>query len=111
MGSVAYSGPLFEPKEVSEETIGAFWTLANLATIQRCFWVSDSGHVGLGSAYTAPGDLIVMLCGALLPFVIRRCGTNDTYQLLGPASGFRVLEDVLADLDFGVKEKQLFRLC
>jgi len=49
-----------------------------------CPFISVRGYVGLVPAHSHPGDVICILLGALLPYVIRG-GDNGRYQLVGEA--------------------------
>jgi hypothetical protein len=45
-------------------------------------FLSQMGYVGLGPAYTRPGDVIVVLTGASLPFIVRPV-ERGKFRLLG----------------------------
>lgn len=45
-------------------------------------FLSRIGYVGLGPIYMRPGDMIVVLTGASLPFIVRPVGERK-YRLLG----------------------------
>ena len=49
-------------------------------------FISDQGYVGMAPAHAAPGDIICVIFGAILPFVIREDGLkNSRYRLIGEA--------------------------
>ena len=47
----------------------------------RCAWVSSQGWIGLGPEGTQDGDVIVILYGADVPFILRP--VNGSYKLIG----------------------------
>lgn len=47
-------------------------------------YLSNKGYVGMGPVTTQPGDIIVVLIGARVPYILRR-GQQETYFLLGEA--------------------------
>jgi len=51
--------------------------------VERCFFVTGAGRVGIGPRCMQTGDVIVVLRGGELPFVLRKKG--DGYWLLGEA--------------------------
>ena len=64
-------------------------TRANLAlldavNIGRRAFVCAGGRVGLGPVETAPGDRVVVVCGAPMPFVVRE-GLDGKTRLVGEA--------------------------
>lgn len=53
------------------------------ATRNRRFFVTEEGHMGLGPRWTKPGDLVWVLLGSQVPFILRAVG--DWYVLVGDA--------------------------
>ena len=51
------------------------------ATTNRTFFITREGHMGLGPRNIEPGDVVCILVGAQVPFVLR--ASNDGYALLG----------------------------
>jgi hypothetical protein len=49
----------------------------------RCFFTTDSGWMGLGPCHAKPGDVLVILYGGALCFVLRARGPH--LQLIGDA--------------------------
>jgi hypothetical protein len=50
---------------------------------QRCFFLTSTGHLGIGPKITHQGDVVVVFKGATYPFVLRPM--QDEYQLIGAA--------------------------
>lgn len=48
---------------------------------RRSFFTTTSGHIGLGPAATRVGDLVVLLAGAQVPFILRCKGIK--FQVVG----------------------------
>ena len=51
------------------------------ATTNRRFFITREGHMGLGPRNMEPGDVVCILLGAQVPFVLR--AMNNHYALLG----------------------------
>lgn len=76
----------------ANDTVNDYVYSAWVRTVGRCLFTTSSGHVGLGSSEILPGDYIVILFGADIPFVVRdidggsgkwREGANDHCQVIG----------------------------
>ena len=68
------------PKEVVEE----IFSWVSLWTKGRKIFVTQKGFLGLGPAEVEPGDVVCILFGGNLPYVIRR-RPQDEYTFLGPS--------------------------
>ena len=53
------------------------------AVHERRFGTTSKRYMGLFPRGSRPGDEVCIFFGACVPFVIRRCETRDTFQLLG----------------------------
>ncbi|KAM0426045.1 hypothetical protein ACHAPT_008676 [Fusarium lateritium] len=53
------------------------------ACVERCLFSTDSAMSGVGPDRTRPGDMICVIYGAAVPFVIRRCEDKKGYQFVG----------------------------
>jgi hypothetical protein len=51
--------------------------------VNRCFFITDTGYMGLGSYYSQPGDLAVVLLGGEFCFTLRPDG--QYFRLVGDA--------------------------
>ena len=51
------------------------------ATTNRRFFITREGHMGLGPRGIEPGDVVCVLLGSQVPFVLR--AVNDDFMLLG----------------------------
>ena len=60
----------------------AHFTLLDAINIGRRTFVSAKGYIGLGPTETLPGDRIVIVCGAQMPFVVRE-GDDGRMRLVG----------------------------
>ena len=60
-------------------------TLTLGPTRGRVFFTSSTGYIGLAPHGTKEGDLIFVVMGADIPFVLRPCDDDDGYQLIGEA--------------------------
>ncbi|KAF1955475.1 hypothetical protein CC80DRAFT_85546 [Byssothecium circinans] len=54
-----------------------------LYTYHRTLFTTNNGYIGIGPRWMKAGDLVALISGMTLPFVIRRNGEN--YTLVGPA--------------------------
>jgi hypothetical protein len=53
-------------------------------TQRRKPFVTAKGHLGLGPHHNKPGDIIAVLSGSQVPFVLRK-GVNEKYEIVGEA--------------------------
>lgn len=52
-----------------------------VASENRCFFSTTSGHVGIGPKVILPGDIVAIIYGSRMPFVLRQSG--EYYRMLG----------------------------
>jgi hypothetical protein len=50
--------------------------------LNRCFFITKQGYIGIGPLILQGGDICCVLFGAKTPFILRRDG-DSTYQLVG----------------------------
>ena len=66
----------FEPDDLSVppnmQQIVHFLASFQQATANRRFFVTGEGHMGLGPRLTEPGDLVCVLLGSQVPFILRK---------------------------------------
>jgi len=60
------------PKMPHGNWIPSISTQVNAATFNRRFFVTENGHFGLAPATTQPGDLVCILLGGKMPYIIRK---------------------------------------
>ena len=56
-------------------------SMARVATWGHSFFITTKGYMGLGSQAMKAGDVVVVLAGGEVPFVLRRAG--ELFQLVG----------------------------
>ncbi|KAK0612217.1 heterokaryon incompatibility protein-domain-containing protein [Immersiella caudata] len=49
----------------------------------RCFLRTEEGRIGMGSGFTAPGDIVVVPLGCSTPILLRESGTRGEYRFVG----------------------------
>jgi hypothetical protein len=69
------------PREVVEE----IFSWVSLWTKGRRVFVTQKGFLGLGPAEVEPGDVVCILFGGNLPYVVRHLSSQDEYTFLGPS--------------------------
>ena len=100
-----------------------FNTCVTAATLNRSFLTTvgdEGGYMGTGPAATRPEDLIVVLYGGWVPYVLRRTGTVTTdrdgtmipdYTILGDCYVHGIMHGAAIDmLDTGIDQEQSFVL-
>jgi hypothetical protein len=88
-----------------EEKAGAMRRSVNLTwCMDRRFFVTAAGYMGLGPRCMQPEDTVVILRGGYTPFILRK--KDDCYWLIGPAyvHGIMYGEAVQMDRDRGGSE-------
>ena len=82
---MALPSTAFEPEDLVAES-GVQENLSFVASFQqatrnRRFFITEEGQLGLGPRLIEPGDLVCVLLGSEVPFVLRKAG--DCYVLVG----------------------------
>ena len=54
-----------------DEKASAFMVASEISMLSRSFFVTDTGHMGLGPESTKPGDSVWILAGGATPFILR----------------------------------------
>jgi hypothetical protein len=57
----------------------------------RRFCVTEKRFIGMVPRVARPGDLVCLLFGSPVPMILRRCPSNDKYQLVGEAYGHGIM--------------------
>lgn len=60
-----------------------FLDAVTTACVGRCLFSTESGMSGIGPLDTRPEDMICILYGTAVPFVIRQCDSEQGYTLVG----------------------------
>ena len=71
------------------------------ATTNRRFFITREGHMGLGPRNIEPGDVVCILLGAQVPFVLR--AVKDGYVLLGECYCHGIMEGEAVLRDFVIR--------
>jgi hypothetical protein len=56
---------------------GYFRNIAGLVSMDRNFFMTESGYFGMGPRYTKPGDVVVVFDGDQTPFVLRQIKSDE----------------------------------
>lgn len=67
----------------------AYASISRVYSIQRAFMMTESGKLGLGPKETRPGDLVYVIPGGDVPYIVSG-GSDDRYTGSDQASGSRV---------------------
>ncbi|KAJ4301073.1 hypothetical protein N0V90_003163 [Kalmusia sp. IMI 367209] len=78
-GTVAFDSP-FAQRE--EEANPSRYTSALTPLLHRRLFITSTGHLGLGPEAMMSGDVVVVLFGGKVPFVLRRVG-DEQWKLIG----------------------------
>jgi hypothetical protein len=70
-------------------------------------FISSGGYVGLVPAHSRPGDIVCIIFGAIVPFVLRDVGKEE-YQLIGEAYVFGIMDGEFVE---GDPREEMFSLC
>ena len=77
---------------------------------QRRLFYSKKGYFGLGPAVMQPGDIVCVLFGTQVPFILRR--KDSCYQLVGQSYVHGIMHgEAINMLQDGELEKQTFSIC
>ena len=83
---------------------------AAYALKQRRLFYSKKGYFGLGPAVMRPGDIVCVLFGAQVPFILRR--KDSRYQLVGESYVHGIMHgEAIEMMEDGELEKQTFSIC
>ena len=94
----------FEPEDLAGgsgvQQFANFIASFQQATANRRLFVTEEGHMGLGPRLTEPGDLVCVLLGSEVPFVLR--AVDDYFMLVGECYCQDVMEgEAVRGLDEG----------
>ncbi|KAH8896328.1 HET-domain-containing protein [Thozetella sp. PMI_491] len=80
--------------------------------LSRCFFVTSRGYFALGPKDVQPGDKVVVLHGAHVPFILRPCRRqNKGFRMVGEAYVSGIMQgEVVVDWKLGNREVQDFLL-
>jgi hypothetical protein len=70
-------------------------------------FISSEEYVGLTPAHSRPGDIVCIIFGVTVPFVLRDVGKGE-YQLIGEAYMFGIMDGEFVD---GDPREEIFCLC
>ena len=85
------------------------WAAARALKQRRLFY-SKKGYFGVGPAVMQPGDIVCVLFGAQVPFILRR--KDSRYQLVGESYVHGIMHgEAIKMLEDGELEKQTFNIC
>jgi hypothetical protein len=70
-------------------------------------FISAEGYVGLVPGHSMPGDIVCIIFGAIVPFVLRDVGKGK-YQLIGEAYVFGIMDGEFVE---GDPKEEMFCLC
>ncbi|CAD6447755.1 cf9b8c6c-2e22-4f7d-ae71-1c3655b0a70b [Sclerotinia trifoliorum] len=66
-------------------------------------FISTQGYVGLLPGHSLPGDVIIIIFGAVQPFVVRSVG-EDKWELIGEAYIYGIMDGEFMESDFKTEE-------
>jgi hypothetical protein len=103
----------FEPADLAtkakEEDIIHFLASFQQATPTRRFFITKEGHMGLGPRLVEPGDVVCVLFGSQVPFILRE--VDDHYLLIGECYCHGIMEgEAMLGLEDGKLSPQDFIL-
>jgi hypothetical protein len=109
LDSIPHDGQPENPNYARLATIvEPFSKAANSALPNRTFFTLSDGRMGLGPYFAEMGDLVVVLYGSKVPFVLRPA-SDGCYQVIGKAYCHGVMQgEALQSESF---EEQVFKLC
>jgi len=88
----------------------SYRSVAIRALKRRRLFYSKKGYFGLGPAVMQPGDIVCVLFGAQVPFILRR--KDSRYQLVGESYVHGIMYgEAIKMLEDGELEKQIFSIC
>ena len=75
--------------------------------LDRCFLVTENGYIGLGLCGCEPGDSVILIAGASVPYVVRQVAGTSHFRIIGECylHGF-----MLGEL-FNEEHRDLFNRC
>jgi hypothetical protein len=63
--------------------VAGFYQAFQNASYARCFFATQSGRIGIGPVDMRPEDIVAVLQGGYLPFILRP--DKHQYEFLGPS--------------------------
>jgi len=75
------------------------------ACMNRRFFVTRKGYMGLAPATAQKGDLVCILFGGNIPFILRRVGPG--YELIGQAYVHGIMAYDDGEMEMDIKKKRI----
>lgn len=103
-------GPRFSQPSILNKALGlltqrgdrhAFQACISLVCSWRRFFITESGHMGIAPLNTQKGDVVAVLFGSTIPFVLRPVQNEEVrnrYQLLGECYVHGVMDGELVEI-------------
>ncbi|PMD51571.1 uncharacterized protein K444DRAFT_545582 [Hyaloscypha bicolor E] len=64
----------------------------------RRFMITSAGRMGVGPQITKPGDLLCVLLGSYVAFILRSCGDNF-YKLIGDCDVHGIMDGEIIETE------------
>ena len=96
--TLAYTSRLSYTKRYYELSAGSFVPVLR-ASLGRSFFVSEKGHFGICPKNTRPGDVLAVVFGASVTFVLKPNEKDSTFSLVGGCYIHGFMEGEALDLD------------
>jgi len=88
-----------------------FMSQFEVSSVNRRFFVTKQGYMGVGPAYIGKGDIVCVLFGGSTPYILRPTTNEGEYLLLGECYVDGVMDgEALNLLEKGRRERQWFNL-
>ena len=79
--------------ESSGKDILSFMSMVGIVIMLRRFLISEKGYMGLGPAKALPGDLICVLLGGRVPYILRKISAEFEHEgIIYPC--YKLLDDL-----------------
>jgi len=89
-----------------------YWVDMKLQIDGRSFLWTEKGYMGVGPCITQPGDLLCILFGAKVPFVLRQVDDPGRFKLVGEAYCHGIMQGEAMDmLRKGAFTEETFKIC
>ncbi|KAF2113746.1 hypothetical protein BDV96DRAFT_647990 [Lophiotrema nucula] len=97
-----------EPDEVVKERHVFACYMAQMERMHDCRpFLTDRGYVGIAAMSAQPGDQIVILLGARVPYTVRNA-SDETYVLIGESHVYGIMDGEIMQQVYAIEDVQLF---
>lgn len=89
---------VLHPNGPAEKNSGSFESTMHHVSWSRRLFVTKAGYIGLAPPSAQPGDVVALLSGGRVPFIIRKDNSSEHYHIVGEAYVHGIMDGELLSI-------------